>query len=65
MKNRAKAGGETGMNGLQYEGGQFLPTTELSKIAKAEKKIDWQGRRARAKAQVEAETERIRSIRGW
>lgn len=36
---RAKRGGETGMNGERYEGGQFLPNTDLPKIAKLAKKV--------------------------
>ncbi len=31
---RAKAGGEIGMNGERYEGGQFLPSTTLPKMTK-------------------------------
>jgi len=31
LNNRAKVGGETGMNGEWYEGGQFLPSTMLPK----------------------------------
>ena len=30
--DRAQRGGETGMNGLHYEGGQFLPNTTLGKL---------------------------------
>lgn len=29
---RAAKGGQVGMNGLHYEGGQFLPSTELGKL---------------------------------
>lgn len=29
---RAPIGGTTGMNGLHYDGGQFLPSTELGKL---------------------------------
>ena len=36
---RAKVGGETGMNGEHYEGGQFLPNTELPKMPKSQRKI--------------------------
>jgi hypothetical protein len=32
MTMRAKTGGETGMNGEQYKGGQFLPNTALPKM---------------------------------
>ena len=31
IHNRAKVGGEQGMNGEWYEGGQFLPSTMLPK----------------------------------
>jgi hypothetical protein len=31
MKNRAKKGGEIGMNGEFYKGGLFLPSTQLPK----------------------------------
>jgi hypothetical protein len=31
---RATKGGQTGMNGEWYEGGQFLPNTELGKLPK-------------------------------
>jgi len=31
MKNRAKKGGEMGMNGEFYKGGAFLPSTQLPK----------------------------------
>jgi hypothetical protein len=34
---QAKKGGETGMNGEWYEGGQFLPNTELGKLPKKTK----------------------------
>lgn len=34
---RAKSGGETGVNGEWYAGGEFLPTTELGKMARAKK----------------------------
>jgi hypothetical protein len=30
--NRAKAGGEIGINGEHYDGGQFLPNTTLGKM---------------------------------
>jgi len=30
--DRAQRGGEMGMNGLHYEGGQFLPNTTLGKL---------------------------------
>ncbi len=30
-QNRAKAGGEVGMNGMHYPGGTFLPNTTLDK----------------------------------
>lgn len=33
MSNRAPKGGTTGMNGLQYAGGTFLPNTTLGKMA--------------------------------
>ena len=36
--NRAKAGGEIGMNGEHYEGGQFLPSTTLPNQAPASRK---------------------------
>lgn len=36
-RNRAKAGGEIGMNGERYEGGQFLPSTILPKMPPKEK----------------------------
>jgi hypothetical protein len=29
MQTRANKGGETGMNGYEYAGGQFMPTTEM------------------------------------
>jgi hypothetical protein len=32
MADRASRGGETGMNGLHYDGGQFLPHTTLGKM---------------------------------
>lgn len=31
---RASKGGQTGMNGEWYEGGQFLPNTQLTKMAR-------------------------------
>ena len=34
---RATKGGEQGMNGEWYEGGQFLPNTELGKLPKRAK----------------------------
>lgn len=34
---RAKQGGEIGMNGERYEGGQFLPNTTLPKQEKGKK----------------------------
>lgn len=34
--NRAPKGGTTGINGEQYSGGCFLPTTKLSKMARAQ-----------------------------
>ena len=34
---RAQAGGEVGINGLWYKGGQFLPSTTLSKMARQTK----------------------------
>jgi hypothetical protein len=36
--NRAKAGGEIGVNGERYEGGQFLPSTTLPKQAPTSRK---------------------------
>ncbi len=41
MANRAKAGGELGMNGEHYAGGTFLPSTRLPKQGA-------QGRQARS-----------------
>jgi hypothetical protein len=35
---RAKVGGEVGMNGFFYAGGQFLPTTSLPPMTKSDKK---------------------------
>ncbi len=35
---RAKAGGEIGMNGERYEGGQFLPSTTLPKMTVQQKR---------------------------
>lgn len=35
---RATKGGETGMNGEAYKGGQFLPNTTLPKMTPAQKK---------------------------
>jgi len=34
---RAQKGGETGMNGEWYDGGQFLPNTQLGKLPKRAK----------------------------
>ena len=36
--NRARAGGEIGVNGEHYEGGQFLPSTTLPKQAPTSRK---------------------------
>lgn len=33
-QTRAKAGGEVGINGLNYAGGTFLPNTTLAKMAR-------------------------------
>ena len=37
-QQRAKAGGETGVNGLYYNGGEFLPSTQLLKTTKTAKR---------------------------
>jgi len=34
---RAKVGGETGMNGQHYDGGQFLPNTTMGKKTKSKR----------------------------
>ena len=34
--NRAPKGGTTGINGEQYSGGCFLPTTKLSKMTRSQ-----------------------------
>jgi hypothetical protein len=39
---RAPKGGTTGMNGEQYSGGCFLPTTTLTKMAARQAKISTQ-----------------------
>lgn len=36
---RAKRGGQVGMNGEQYAGGQFLPSTEMPKQAPTARRI--------------------------
>jgi hypothetical protein len=38
MQKRAKIGGEIGMNGEFYMGGEFLPNTQLASQGKADKK---------------------------
>jgi hypothetical protein len=38
MQKRATSGGEIGMNGEFYQGGEFLPNTQLASQSKAEKK---------------------------
>ena len=39
MTSRAKSGGEIGQNGEFYDGGQFLPSTDLPKGAKAKRAV--------------------------
>ena len=39
MTSRAKSGGEIGQNGEFYDGGQFLPSTELPKGAKPQRPV--------------------------
>jgi len=36
--NQAPKGGQIGMNGERYEGGQFLPNTRMGKLTKAEQR---------------------------
>lgn len=42
---RARKGGETGMNGEFYEGGEFLPNTDLASRAKGARKPFKAGKR--------------------
>jgi len=60
--NRARAGGEIGVNGEHYEGGQFLPSTTLPKQAPAASRKAGTGKREIAPYVWEAAPDGMRAI---